>query len=98
MDDSPEPGPAPELRFLKVLVTVLAATMIGGVLLIATLLVIRLRDPGIPLPDAIALPHGAEARAFTQGETWYAVVTSDDEILIYDRLTGDLRQTVTLDK
>jgi hypothetical protein len=48
------------------------------------------------LPDSITLPDGTRATAFTQGSDWYAVVTAQDQILIFDRATGALRQTVTL--
>lgn len=84
--------------------TVLTVTMIGGVLAIVALLVIRLSDdtppqPGLaPLPEAITLPEGARATAFTQGADWFAVVTGDDRILIYDRATGALRQTVRIER
>jgi hypothetical protein len=36
------------------------------------------------VPDAILLPEGVTATAYTQGTGWIAIVTSDDEILIYD--------------
>ena len=49
------------------------------------------------LPDRVTLPDGAEARAFTQGTDWFAVVTDGDEILIYDRATGALRQRVAVE-
>jgi hypothetical protein len=42
------------------------------------------------------LPDGATATAFTQGSDWYAIVTDTNQILIYDRLTGALRQTVVI--
>jgi hypothetical protein len=96
MSESPPPvGPA-TLKFLARLVTVLTATMILGLLVIVGLLVTRFwSGPEMPpLPDAISLPEGARATAFTQGEGWYAVVTEDGRILIYDRGTGALRQTV----
>ncbi len=95
--DSPEPLP-PDLRFLKRLVTVLTLVMIGGVLTIVGLLVIRLQTPPavLPLPEVIELPDGARATAFTQGAGWYAVVTEGDEILIFDRASGELRQRVRI--
>lgn len=71
--------------------------MIAGVLLIIALIVIRFYDLPPPLPDAISLPDGARALSFTQGPDWYAVVTDDGRILIYDRVTGGLRQTVILE-
>lgn len=92
------PDEPANLRFLRRLVTVLTAVMICGVLVVIGLLVTRLRDRGPVLPDAITLPAEAEATAFTQGEGWYAIVTAQDEILIYDRLTGKLRQTLKIEK
>ena len=86
-----------QLRFLRRLVTLLTAVMIGGVLLIITLLVIRLNDKPALLPELLVLPEGIEAKAVTMGESWYAVVTANDEILIYDRLTGKLRQRIQIE-
>ena len=85
------------LRFLRRLVTVLTATMIGGLLLIIALIVIRFNESPPDLPDRIVLPDGSEATAFTQGGAWFAVVTTDDRILIYDRVTGQLRKTISID-
>ncbi|WP_047995669.1 DUF6476 family protein [Puniceibacterium sp. IMCC21224] len=99
MSDTPEP-PLPEpanLKFLRRLVTVLTVTMIAGLIIVLGLLVTRLGARGPALPDTITLPDGTSATAFTQGDNWYAVVTKDNRILIFDRLTGALRQTVTLD-
>lgn len=76
---------ARSLRVLRRLVTALTATMILGVLAIVVMLVIRLQVPSGPfVPDAIVLPEGVTATAYTQGTGWIAIVTSDDEILIYD--------------
>lgn len=77
--------------------TVLTATMIAGVLLIVALIVIRFYDVPPVLPQSLSLPDGAQAVSFTQGPDWYAVVTDDNRILIYDRITGTLKQTVTID-
>lgn len=94
------PGKEPEepanLTFLRRLVTVLTATMIGGVLLIVGLIVIRFYDVPPVLPETVSLPDGAQAVSFTQGPDWYAIVTNDNRILIYDRVTGALKQTVTI--
>jgi hypothetical protein len=98
----PDLPPAPDaqepanLKFLRRLVTVLTATMIGGVLLIIGLIVIRFYDVPPPLPDTLALPDGAEAISFTQGPDWYAVVTNDNRILIFDRVTGTLKQSIQI--
>jgi len=87
------------LRFLRRLVTVLTVIMIVGVLTVIMLLVIRLNSDSssLRLPDRITLPNGTTATAFTVGTDWYGVVTQNDEILIYDRATGALRQIVQLD-
>ena len=73
--------------------------MIVGVITVVGLLVTRMpRAPGElpPLPAGITLPEGSSATAFTQGKGWIAVVTADDRILIFDRLTGALKQTVEI--
>ncbi len=77
--------------------TVLTATMIGGLLVIIALIVIRFSDKAPQLPQSIALPDGATPAAFTQGADWYAVVTTGDTILIYDRATGRLRQSIAIE-
>jgi predicted PurR-regulated permease PerM len=97
MDDPMEVAEPANLRFLRRLVTVLTVVMICGVLVVVGLLVTRLNRSAPPLPDQITLPEGTTARAFTQAEDWFAVVTDQDEILIYDRLTGALRQTIKID-
>jgi hypothetical protein len=96
MEEQVSDGLPPGLRFLKWLVIVLAISMIAGVITIVALLVTRLQGGALPLPEAITLPDGAKAQAVTAGDDWYAVVTTDNRILIFDRLTGDLRQEVTI--
>lgn len=89
----------PSLRVLKGLVIALTATMIVGVIVVVALLVIRFPSPGAgltALPASITLPAGAAARAFTAGPDWYAVVTDDDRILIFDAASGALRQSVAI--
>ena len=97
VDDMGDPVEPANLVFLRRLVTVLTVVMIAGVLVVMALLVTRLTRDAPPLPDQITLPQGAKPRAFTQGPDWYAVVTDANEILIFDRLTGALRQTVQID-
>ena len=71
--------------------------MILGVVVVIGLLVTRLtRDTPI-LPAEITLPDGAKAVAFTQAADWYAVVTDANEILVFDRMSGALRQTVVVE-
>lgn len=69
--------------------------MILGVLAVIVLLVIRLNQTPMALPDAVALPDGTTPTAFTRGSDWMAV-TTDDRILIYG-LDGTLRQTVRIE-
>ncbi len=48
------------------------------------------------LPDQVTLPEGVRADAVTMGQGWYAIVTDDDRILIFDRASGELRQSVEI--
>ena len=93
LPDLPEP---PGLRFLRLLVTVLTGVMIAGIVLILALIWLRYSNSRAPLPEVITLPGGATATAFTQGPDWYAVVTDGEEILIFDRATGALRQSIAI--
>ena len=85
------------LRFLRRLVTLLTTVMIAGVLMILVMLVIRYRTTRAPLPPVITLPSGEEATAFTQGADWYAVVTDGNQILIFARDSGKLRQRISIE-
>ncbi|MCB2110120.1 MAG: hypothetical protein H6895_06695 [Defluviimonas sp.] len=102
METAPDEGGSgtpPELRFLKALVTALAATMILGLITIIGLLVTRLpgKAPARPaLPASIALPAGVTAEAVTMGRGWVAVVTGGNEIRVFDAETGALLQTVRI--
>ena len=107
MEPSPQPALIPtHLVFLRRLVIVLTATMIAGMVIIIALFVIRFSaedgrqtaTTDITLPDRIALPRDTTAVAFTQGPDWYAVVTSDDQILIFNRVTGLLQHSIELEK
>ena len=95
-----EDGQAPDektLRYLKALVTILTVTMILGFLTIVALFVMRFSAMNTAkLPDQLTLPDGAKASAFTQGDNWFAIVTEDDEILIYGKTTGNLRQRIQI--
>lgn len=102
MPPAPQPPAAlpPELRFLKILVTALAGTMIIGLITIVALFVIRLPkapEPRPALPATLRMPAGLTAEAVTMGRGWVGVVASGDageEFLIFDSTTGTLRQRV----
>lgn len=79
------------------MVMLLTAVMIGGVLVTFALIVIRLSDRTPTLPDQIDLPDGAKAQALTIGDNWFAVVTDDNRILIFDKTTGRQKQEITID-
>ena len=106
MEPSPQSALSPaHLVFLRRLVTVLTATMIAGMVIIIALFVIRFSPEDgkrttttdITLPDRIVLPQNTSAIAFTQGPDWYAVVTSDNQILIINRTTDGLQQSIELE-
>lgn len=86
------------LKFLRRLVTVLTGTMIVGVVVIIGLLVMRInaKPATVALPSSITLPDGATASSYTMGAGWYAVVTTGNEILIFDQDSGALRQTIQI--
>ncbi len=98
-EDMPEP---PKLRYLRVLVTVLTATMILGLLTIIVLIVIKIMQPPAPvlkLPDTLSLPYGEKAQAITQGLNWIGVVTRDKdgaERFYVLNLDGTTRQVVEI--
>ena len=94
MDDTPQPVDAKTLKFLRLLVTTLTATMIIGLLVIIALFVIKFSENRVRLPDEITLPAGVKATAFTQTKDWYAMVTEDGRILIFSPPTGALVQEI----
>ncbi len=97
INDPEEGGPEPaNLKFLRRLVTTLTAVMIGGLLVLIALIVIRVQQPAptLAIPDQITLPSGATAQAFTTTSDWYAVVTTYNQIVIYDRVTSEVIQTI----
>ena len=85
------------VRYLRRLVSVLSITMIAGILVIMGLLVSRYMQDKPQLPDRITLPEGKRAMAYTEGRGWFAIVTEDNEILIYDGESGTLRKTLKID-
>ncbi len=75
---------------------VLMVTMIVGVITVVWLLVTRMPDGNAimpALPDSLSLPDGAKAEAVTFGKGWFAVVTTDQRLLIYGA-DGTLRQDI----
>ena len=88
----------PQLTFLRRLVTILTLTMIGGIITLVTLIFMRFQDTPVPLelPESIMLPDGSTPLAFTRSEDWYAVVTKNEKILVYD-LNGVLFQIINVE-
>ena len=96
MPDDKETLPEPaNLRLLRRLVTVLTAVMIVGSVTVMVALVQRLRVPSVAVPEALALPAGVRPVAVTRGPGWWAVVSQDDRILIFDG-SGTLRDEVAV--
>ena len=93
-----EPGLPPSLRLLKGLVIVLMITMIVGVITVVGLLVTRMPDGrsiAPILPETLTLPDGLTAEAVTMGKGWFAVVTTDQQLLVFGA-DGRLRQRVQM--
>ena len=95
-----DPSPAlidpATVRRLARLVTGLTVVMILGIITVVGLMVVRLNriDP-LPLPDQITLPDGLTADAVTLTAERILIV-SGAEILVFDRRTGSLEQTLSL--
>jgi len=87
----------PDVRFVKRLVVVLTGVMIVGLVLIVGLLVVRITQtpPALTLPDSITLPEGTTPDAVTLARDWVLVV-SGEEILLFDRASGDLSHRIAL--
>lgn len=79
------------------MVTLLMVVMMAGIVGIFGLIWHRYSKAQAPLPEVITLPSGERAAAYTQGVDWYAVVTESNQILIFDRATGKLRKTLSVD-
>ncbi len=95
MDDAPEE--VKSLVLLRRLVTALTAVMIVGFIVLIGFLVTRFPGTsGVEVPASITLPDGTVPLAYTQAKTWVAVVTQDDRILIFDRASMELIQTVEI--
>ena len=85
----PTPSELRGLTLLRGLVVALTATMIVGIVAMVALLYLRLPGGATPpappaLPPGLVLPEGATAQAVTAGPGWWAIVTAEGDILIYD--------------
>ncbi|MEL6377717.1 MAG: DUF6476 family protein, partial [Pseudomonadota bacterium] len=99
MSETPNPQPVDPglVKYLRLLVTALTSVMIIGFVVIVFLFVTKFSEAfGPKLPDQITLPDGTVPSAFTRGDGWYAVVTGENEILIFNDETGELRQTIQI--
>jgi hypothetical protein len=100
MRDTPEeeamPLP-PVVRALQWLVVALTASMVLGVITVVGVVVTRFPKPSTPpVPETLVLPEGESAQAITQGPDWIGIVSDANRIYIFDRTTGNLRQTVEI--
>ncbi len=90
----------PQLRWLKRLVTVLTATMIGGVLAITALLVIRLNADTAPVviaPGDFVLPQGVGLVGFSVVDGRTVILGDDGVIRVYDSESRALLRDFTID-
>jgi hypothetical protein len=95
MSDMKTPEPA-NLRFLRILVTILTAVMICGLITIVALLVTRLPSRAITLPDALAVPRDAEILSVTQAPGRWLATTTDGRLLVFAP-DGTLSRTLLLE-
>lgn len=79
------------LSWLRALVTALTVTMIAGFAVLIWALVSWLNASDLPLSHAIRdLPRGVTVESFAGAQDWYAVLTSDGRVLVFDRATDQL--------
>ena len=77
--------------------TVLTIVMICGLVVIVSLFVIRFSARAPVMPEQITLPDGVVAESYTVSKDWYGVVVDEGaRILIFDRPSGRLRQTIEI--
>jgi hypothetical protein len=94
-DDLPEP---PRVRRLRLLVSLLTVVLIGGMVVVAAAMVIRLGDLGgapklAPITAAgLTLPSGAEVMAVGQGGAGVLILTRDasgaETLRVFDPASG----------
>lgn len=93
-DLSEDNGPLPpNLRFLRVLVTVLTAVMILGVITIVALLVIRLGDTARPIlvhPEVFAIPEGVNTVGYSIVNGYTVIIGDDGVIRVFASDTREL--------
>lgn len=71
--------------------------MIFGLLTIIGLIVMRFTgEVQPPLPAEIVLPDGTKVQSFTFGSDWAAVVTQDNQIIVFNRDDYSIRQTIRI--
>ncbi|HHB80652.1 MAG TPA: hypothetical protein ENK83_02735 [Aliiroseovarius sp.] len=97
MHTAPGEGPnAGLIRFLKILVSAMAATMLVGLIVLIALFVMRFPSASTGFPAEIALPEGTSLAAVTRGPDWLAVVTQDGRLLVYSADGQRLLQEVEI--
>ncbi|PIE06435.1 MAG: hypothetical protein CSA74_12555 [Rhodobacterales bacterium] len=86
------------IRYLKTLVTALSVTMIAGVIVLVSVVVMRFNATTAPVafPGSIALPEGSQAQAVTRGPGYLLVVTADGRALVFSPDGQSLRQEIAL--
>jgi hypothetical protein len=66
--------------------------MIVGFVTIVCVFVINFRKSHSLIPATLELPDDIIPIAYTQTRNWYAIVTDDDEILIFDNTGNEIQQ------
>ena len=78
----------------------MTVTLIVGFIIIVGLFITKFNSfvalPDQIFPDQIMLPNGTRAATFTASKDWFAIITTDDELLLYDQHTNDLIRRINL--
>ena len=65
-----------------------------GFIIIISLFVLNFQKSHSPIPVTLELQNGVKPLAYTQTKDWYAIVTDEYEILIYDNSGNRIQKII----
>ncbi|MCY4305621.1 MAG: DUF6476 family protein [Aestuariivita sp.] len=93
---SPNHQDLARIQFLRRMVTVLTTVTICCTVIITTVIVLHFFRSPITIPSHITLPNDTLPSNVTISPNWIGVLTNENLFLIFDRITGELEQTITI--
>ena len=93
---SPNHQDLAKIQFLRRMVTVLTIVTICCIVIITTVIVLHFVRSPVTVPSHITLPNGISPSNVTISSNWIGVLTDGNLFLLFDRVTGELKQTITI--